>query len=131
MQTFWINGHKWRMVRVEPKSSALIDRTGKLALATTESQSRLICVSTAIDGDMLARVIVHELAHAVMVSFGLLDDVKRWAKPEARIEAEEWCCNFLAEYGMTVLETAYALVGPSAWEVLPRELGKAAQGMVK
>lgn len=131
MREFWLNGQKWRMVRVGPASPALIDRRGRLTVGTTEPQSRLICLSTALSGDELARVAIHELAHAVMVSFGLLDDVARWAKPEMRVEAEEWCCNFLAEYGMTVFSTAYALVGPTAWDVLPRELGKAAQMMVK
>ena len=131
MDVFWLNGQKWRMVRVEPNSSALIDRTGRLTVATTEPQSRLICLSKALSGDDLARVAVHEIAHAAMVSFGMLDEIARWARPDMRIEAEEWCCNFMADYGMTVFRTAYALVGPMAWDVLPSELGRAARMMVK
>ena len=124
MQVFYLNGEKWYVVRVEPNSSALIDRTGRLTVATTEPQSHLICLSRALEGDDLARVMVHEIAHACMVSFGLMDEIARWARPERRIEAEEWCCNFLADYGMTVFRAAYALVGPMAWDVLPAELGQ-------
>ena len=131
MREFWFNGQKWRVVRVGPNSPALVDRSGRLTVGTTEPQSRLICLSNALSGDELARVTIHELAHAAMISFGLLDDIGRWARPDMRVEAEEWCCNFMAEYGMTVFSTAYALVGPSAWEVLPLELGRAARMMVK
>lgn len=126
-----MNGRKWYVVRVEPRSSALIDRTGNLTVATTNDQSSLVCISKALVGDDLARVAMHELAHCAMVSFGLLDDIARWAKPERRVEAEEWCCNFLADYGMTVFKAAYALVGPIAWDVVPVELGKASREMVK
>lgn len=131
MQTIWLNNVKWYVVRVEPTSSALVDRTGRLTVGTTDPKSRLICLSKDLKGDDLARVAVHEIAHATMVSFGLLDDIARWARPETSIEAEEWCCNFMADYGMTVFRTAYALVGPMAWDVLPSELGRAARMMVK
>lgn len=131
MDVFWLNGQKWRVVRVEPNSSALVDRTGRLTVATTEPQSRLICLSKELTGERLTRVAVHEMAHAAMVSFGLLDDVAAFARPEKRIEAEEWCCNLIADYGLTVLRTAYALVGPMAWDVLPSELGRAARAVVK
>lgn len=131
MRTIWLNNSKWYVVRVEPNSSALIDRTGKLTVGTTDPKSRLICISNRLEGDDLARVAVHEIAHAAMVSFGLLDDIARWARPESRIEAEEWCCNLLADYGMLVLKAAYGLVGSLAWELVPSELGQAAASMVK
>lgn len=118
-----MNGRKWRMVRVDPESSALIDRTGRRTVATTDPKSNLVCISSDLHGDELARVTIHEMAHAAMVSFGLIDEIAQWARPERQIEAEEWCCNFLADYGMVVFRVAYALIGDLAWDVLPRELG--------
>ena len=112
MREFWLNGEKWRMVRVGPASPALVDRTGRLALATTEPQSRLICVSNAIDGDALERVVVHEVAHAALVSFGLLENVGRFAKPHSTVDAEEFVCGFVSECGGAILSAAYEITRP-------------------
>lgn len=112
MRTFRMNGQLWYAVRVEPSSSALVDRRGVRTVATTDPQSRLVCLSSALGGDELARVAVHEAAHAAMVSFGLVDEVRRWARPEAQVDAEEWCCNFLADYGAAVFGAASEIAGP-------------------
>lgn len=57
-----------------------------------------------------------------MVSFSLLDDIHRMVKREYWIEAEEWICNFIADYGMGIFEAAYSVLGPDAWRVVPYEI---------
>lgn len=123
MQIFWMNNQKWRMVRVPPSSGILTDRTGRRTVATTDPQSHLVCIANHLTGDDLARVTIHEMAHAAMVSFGMLDDIHAWAHPDRWIEAEEWACNFIADYGMVIFKSAYALIGDLAWHVMPAELG--------
>lgn len=43
-------------------------------------------------------------------------------KPEYWVEAEEWACNFIANYGKTIFDTAYSVLGEDAWKYLPYEL---------
>lgn len=104
----------------------LYDRTGKLTVATTDPSSKIVYLSENLSGDMLMKVLIHELGHCVMVSFHLLDDIHRLVRPECWIEAEEWVCNFIAEFGYEIFSIAYSMVGNyyKAWEFIPRELDK-------
>lgn len=38
------------------------------------------------------------------------------------VEAEEWVCNFIADYGMKIFSTAYRIMGDRALTVVPHEL---------
>lgn len=42
-------------------------------------------------------------------------------KPEYWIEAEEWICNFMADYGFTIYSAAFKVVGYEAWKYVPTE----------
>lgn len=112
----------WHVVFVKPNSDLLVDRTGKLTVATTDPQTRCVYLSTNLNGDFLNRVLIHELGHCAMISYGLLDDIHRMVKPEYWIEAEEWVCNFMADYGVKIFSEAYRILGDDAWLVVPYEL---------
>lgn len=99
MDSFLMNGYLWRVKYVSPESFDLIDRTGKKRLATTDPRTKYIYLSIELQGDILNRVLLHELGHAVMFSYGLLDRLHFYVRPEYWIEAEEWVCNFIADYG--------------------------------
>lgn len=89
-------------------SPALVDRTGRRTLATTDPARRVIHVSEDASGPRLYHVMAHELTHACMVSYGLLDDVRGFAFDHVR--AEEWTCAFVADHAREILEaTAEAL----------------------
>lgn len=45
-------------------------------------------------------------------------------RPEYWIEAEEWVCNFIADYGMTIFESLYWVLGDDALRYLPYELSR-------
>lgn len=102
----------------------LYDRTGKLTVATTDPVSHTVYLSTKLRGQFLMRVFIHELGHCVMVSYDLIDQIHRMVKPEYWIEAEEWICNFIADYGITIFSIAYSKLGYKAWMVVPPELEK-------
>lgn len=43
--------------------------------------------------------------------------------PEYWIEAEEWVCNFIADYGMRMFNIAYSMIkNYNAWVFVPHEL---------
>lgn len=109
---------------VDPSSGWLVDRTGNLTVATTDPHTRCIYLSTDLSGDFLNRVLIHELGHCVMISYDLLDDIHRMIYPEYWIEAEEWVCNFIADYGLKIFSEAYRILGDDAWLVVPYELEK-------
>jgi len=121
---FFMNGYLWRIRYAEPNDPELIDRTGKYRLATTNPITRTVTLSSVIPNDILPRVIIHELGHCALVSFGLLKEIHRMTKPSHWIEAEEWICNFIADYGLLIFQTAYETFGNDAWLCIPNEFEK-------
>lgn len=48
------------------------------------------------------QVLIHELGHCALFSFDLICDIHQMVSREFWIEAEEWICNFIADYGMMI-----------------------------
>lgn len=88
----------------------LVDRTGKFTLATTDPQTRTVYISSQIPPNILSTVLVHELGHCIMISYGLIDDIERFVKPEYQEYAEEWICNFIADYGYEAFSVARPII---------------------
>lgn len=124
MDSFFLNGYLWRIVYSFPDDYNLVDRTGKKRPATTDPKTRTIYLSLELHGDLLNRVLIHELGHAVMFSYGLLDRLHFYVRPKYWIEAEEWVCNFIADYGYQIFTIASDILGERAWLVIPHELEK-------
>lgn len=124
LKTFTMNSTIWRIEWVDPESYLLIDRTGKRTVATTDPNTYTVYLSTKLHGDFLIKVLLHELGHCAMVSYDLLGYIHQTVYPERWVEAEEWVCNFIADYGFKIFSTAYKLLGEGAWSVVPRELEK-------
>ena len=122
MERFDMNGLTWEVAAVEPGSIELVDRTGALTLATTDPSEMTVYISSALHGTMLYRVLVHELAHCAIYSYGLLDDIHRMCLPAYWVDAEEWICNFIADYGWRIFDSAYKVLGSGALRVVPREI---------
>lgn len=119
-----MNGYFWKIRFVEPYDKFLVDRTGTRTVATTDPRTHTVYLSRELRGDFLIQVFLHELGHCVMVSYDLLDDIHRMVAPEYWIEAEEWICNFVADYGFQIFSVAYDIFGDAAWLYVPFELEK-------
>jgi hypothetical protein len=122
MDGFTMNGYSWRVCYVDADDPMLVDRTGRVTVATTDPGTLTVYILRDLDGAFLTRVLIHELGHCAMFSFGLLDDIHRMVHPRYWLEAEEWVCNFIADYGMTIFDTAYAILGDRAIAVVPYEV---------
>lgn len=59
-----------------------------------------------------------------MFSYKLIDDIHRVVDPRYWIDAEEWVCNFVADYGREILERLRDIVGDDALDFLPKYLEK-------
>lgn len=83
-----------------------------------------IFMSRSLSGALLMKVLIHELGHCALVSYSLLDDIHKVVKPEYWIWAEEWVCNFIADYGTKIFSIAYSVLGNDAWMFIPYELDR-------
>lgn len=99
-----MNGYRWNIAEVAPSSRFLVDRTGKLTVGTTDPFMLTIYISNDLSGKFKSRVIVHELAHALMLSYYLVDDLHSVVRRERWFEAEEMLCNLIADYGWKIFD---------------------------
>lgn len=121
-QKFLMNGFLWKVQYVKPESDYLTDRTGTLRVATTDPKTQCIYLSNTLKGEFLTRVLLHELGHCVMFSYGLVKQIHTMTKPKYWIEMEEWVCNFIADYGWKIFSTAKTVLGDDVWVYMPYEL---------
>lgn len=126
MDSFMVNGDRWRIERVSADSTYLIDRTDTRTVATTDPATMTVYISDRLHGSMMARVLIHEIGHCVMVSFGLIEELRAMVYPSQWVEAEEWVCNFLADYGMTAFMIASRAMGGDAIRCVPHAMASLA-----
>ena len=93
-----------------------------MRLATTDISSHYIFLNDRLEGDLLIRVLLHELGHATMASYGLINDLHRFVKKDYWIEAEEWVCNLIADYGAIIFLSASKTLGVDVWNYIPRKI---------
>lgn len=116
MFSFRMNGDIWKIVTVHSSSRFLVDRTGNVRVATTDPTTLTVYISDLLSGDFLDRVIIHELGHCALFSFDLISDIHDAVYPEYWILAEEWICNFIADYGSMI----FSIIGEI--QLVPSEI---------
>lgn len=121
---FTMNGYLWKVRFVDHNSSDLVDRTGILRVATTDPETLTVSLSEELRGDFLITVLIHELGHCALWSFGLLQRIHKMTRPEYWIDMEEFICNFLADFGYNIYKTAFRILGYDAWRIIPIEFEK-------
>lgn len=119
-----MNGYLWHVRFVPPNSLELIDRTNTRTVATTDPDTQCVYLSEALEGPFLKRVLLHELGHVVMLSYGLILSIRMRLPQHLWIEAEEWCCNLIADYGEEIFTRAHDILGEDAWRFVPNEMAK-------
>lgn len=119
---FYMNGLHWNVRWTKSTDPVLVDRTGSLTVAVTDPDSMTIYLSNQLSGSFLNRVLIHELGHCVMYSYGLVNEIHRMCKKRYWVEMEEFCANLLADYGNQVFWLAYAILGNKAIHIVPYEM---------
>lgn len=119
---FTSNGESWRVERVAWDDPVLVDRTGHLCIGVTDPKTMTVYLADWLDGELLARVLIHEMAHATMWSNGLIRDITKMAMPDKRIQLEEWICNFMADYGMGIYQNAAKTLTGKAIDCIPKSM---------
>lgn len=119
LDSFVMNGLRWSVRFTRPNDPILIDRTKILTCAVTDPATMTIYLADNLRGAFLNRVLLHELGHVTMFSYGLVEDIHRMCKKAYWIEAEEWACNFIADYGAQIFGIAYSVLGDEAIHIVP------------
>lgn len=119
---FYLNGYLWHVERVPDDHEMLVDRFGVKRVATTDPVTRCVYLSESLDGDFLNTVFVHELGHCVIFSYGLLDDLHHMVHHKYWADAEEYLCNFVADYGLAMFVIASDILGDEALLSIKRHL---------
>ena len=111
MRPFVINGDVWRVIRVPAGDPSLIDRTGSEKLAVTDSLDRTVYVRNDLMPPLLDRVMLHEVAHAITVSWGLLPKVRSDALRGDLVGVEEWAAQLVENHAMEAVQAARRALG--------------------
>lgn len=111
MRPFVVNGEVWRVVWVTPDDPRLIDRTNTRTVATTDPVAKVIHMSTELSPPDLDLVMLHEVAHVITMSYGLLEEVHD-AVPELYwIPVEEWAAQLVGEHAIEAVILSSELLG--------------------
>lgn len=121
---FYISSDLWHVRFTNPNNPILVDRRNVLTIGVTDPETMTIYLSNKLRGQLLNRVLIHELGHATLYSTGLLEELHRVVYPEYWVEAEEELCNFLADYGHQIFGIAYSVLGDEAIQVVPYHMEK-------
>ena len=111
MDAITINGDVWRVVRVPAGDPRLIDRTGAERIATTDPRSSTIAVSDAVMPPLLDRVLLHEIAHAITISYGLVGSLREATPAGSWVPSEEWAAQLMENHAIEALRLARMILG--------------------
>ena len=117
-----MNGDWWSVWWTDPTDPILVDRTNVLTCAVTDPETMTIYLSNQLSGNFLTTVVLHELSHAMMVSYGYLDIIHKYCKKRYWIDMEELIANLISQQAKEIFERAYDIVGDEAIRFVPYEL---------
>ena len=117
-----INDHIWNIYYVSEDNPVLIDRTGTWTLAVTIPKRKSIYLSDNLFGNQLITVLLHEMTHATLWEFGIINDIRKYCYPENAIDMEELVCNIVADYAQYIFMEAYRVLGGQAIFYMPMVL---------
>lgn len=90
---FQINNIWWQIVYVPPLSNSLLRSDLTRTVGVTDLSQRKIFISDALQGAFLRKVLIHEICHAAMFSWGV----------SVSLEVEELICDFIATHGDEII----------------------------
>lgn len=98
---FSINGTIWQVQYENSNSSELRRSDNTISLGVTDRNTHTIYLSNALHGHMQRKVLIHEVCHAICMSYDVY----------LPIEQEEILCDFVATYGDEVFGIVDMILG--------------------
>ena len=88
-----INGITWYMIRVRSDSPMLMRSDGSITVGMCDRETQTIYVSDALHGRFLRKVLLHEICHSALFSYGI----------DMSVDQEELFCDLLSTYGDEII----------------------------
>lgn len=88
-----INGITWYMIRVRSDSPMLMRSDGSITVGMCDKETQTIYISDALHGRFLRKVLLHEICHSAMFSYGI----------DMSVDQEELFCDLLSTYGDEII----------------------------
>ena len=88
-----INGITWYMIRVRSDSPMLMRSDGSITVGMCDREAQTIYISDALHGRFLRKVLLHEICHSAMFSYGI----------DMSVDQEELFCDLLSTYGDEII----------------------------
>lgn len=93
---FKMNNLNWQIVKVNPDSSMLTRSDGSQTIGMCDGNTNTIYIADTLSGELLYKVLRHEICHSAMFSYGYDFDIPQ----------EECICDIMATYGNEVIDIA-------------------------
>ena len=90
---FFMNGIKWKVLFVKQDSEYLKTSLGNYTVGMCDRTTQTIYISELLQGKFLRKVLIHEVCHSAMFSYGI----------DMSVEQEELFCDLVATYGDEII----------------------------
>ena len=90
---YQINGKTWYIRLVQSNSPMLMRSDGSYTVGMCDRETQTIYISNLLKGKFLRKVLIHEICHSAMFSYGI----------DMSVEQEEMFCDLLATYGDEII----------------------------
>lgn len=90
---FLINNIYWKLVFVPPDFPLLRRMSGDYSIGACDNLTRTIYINETLNGDLLKKVLCHEITHAAMFSYNI----------SLTIEQEEIISDIISTYGEQIV----------------------------
>ncbi|MGN0345922.1 MAG: hypothetical protein ACI4DU_01420 [Lachnospiraceae bacterium] len=88
-----INNKTWNIKLVRSDSHMLMRSDGSYTVGMCDRTTQTIYISDLLQGKFLRKVLIHEICHSAMFSYGI----------DMSVEQEEMFCDLLATYGDEII----------------------------
>lgn len=88
-----MNSVIWTVERVSGSSPLLMRSNGTTTLGMCDGRTRQIWIADSLEGALLRKVLIHEVCHSAVFSYGI----------ELDIQTEELICDFIASFGDDII----------------------------
>lgn len=90
---FLINNIYWKLAFVSPDFPLLQRRSGEFSIGACDNLTRTIYINERLKGDLLKKVLCHEITHAAMFSYNVTLSVQQ----------EQLVADLISTYGNEII----------------------------
>jgi len=93
---FEINGETWYIKFTDPYHPIFRMNNGEFSVGTCDDNTKTIYLANHLKGDLLKKVLSHEIVHSAMFSYNI----------DLTYEQEEVLADLIATYGREIIQNA-------------------------